>query len=267
MQQGTPILELQDVSLKLDEHWQLKNFSMQIQAGESLAILGGSGCGKTLTLKLLVGLIEPTLGQSKIYGRDWHDLSEKEVRQYRQKIGFLFQGAALFDSLTARENVAYPLVSNTSLSQAEVQDRVAKLLEEVNLPPSHWDKLPVELSGGQRKRVGLARALALEPDILCYDEPTTGLDPITIAIINDLIKRTIEQRRVTTIIVTHEMKTVFETAQRALMLQPVMGLSEGESQILFNGPVKELNQSPDERIRSFVTGSLLNLPLSVQGET
>lgn len=261
-----PIMELQNVSLKLGGHWQLRDISLSITPGDSLAILGGSGCGKTLTLKLLVGLLDPSLGESRIHGKNWHKLSQSEVRQQRRKIGFLFQGAALFDSLSARENVAYPLISNTKLNSNEVGEKVSNLLKEVNLPETNWDKLPAELSGGQRKRVGLARALALDPDILCYDEPTTGLDPITIARINDLIKRTSEQRHVTTIIVTHEMKTVFETAQRALMLQPLAGLPVTESQILFNGSVSELEQASDERVRAFVTGSILKNPSPLRGE-
>ncbi len=266
MNNPAPILELHKVSLKLGGHWQLRDVSLTIHAGDSLAILGGSGCGKTLTMKLLVGLLDPSLGESRIHGNIWQKLSQSEVRQQRRKIGFLFQGAALFDSLSARENVAYPIVANTKLNSKEIDEKVGNLLKEVNLPETNWGKLPAELSGGQRKRVGLARALALDPDILCYDEPTTGLDPITIARINDLIKRTSEQRHVTTIIVTHEMKTVFETAHRAFMLQPLAGLSEGESQILFNGTVNELEQASDERVRAFVTGNILNNPSPLRGE-
>jgi phospholipid/cholesterol/gamma-HCH transport system ATP-binding protein len=179
-------------------------------------------------------------------------LSPAELVQARRRFGFLFQGSALFDSLSVYENVAYPLRALHSLQESQIRDRVRDRLKEVGLADDVAGKMPAELSGGMRKRVGLARSLALDPEVMLYDEPTTGLDPVMTELINDLIVQTRERRPVTSIVVTHEMKTVRRAADRVVMLYPLAKLGAGDPQVIYDGPAGGLETSTDDRVRRFV---------------
>jgi phospholipid/cholesterol/gamma-HCH transport system ATP-binding protein len=248
-----PLVRLDGVSMGFGGHPVLRGLSVAVRRGETLLVIGESGCGKTVLLKLVVGLLRPLAGRVLFEERDVAERSPAELVAMRRRFGFLFQGAALFDSLTVYENVAYPLRTLHSLGEAEIETRVRARLAEVGLPENAAAKMPAELSGGMRKRVGLARALALDPEVMLYDEPTTGLDPVMTELINELIVQTRERRPVTSIIVTHEMKTVRRVADRVVMLYPLARLAAGESQIVNDGPAAGLDASPDERVRRFVT--------------
>src|SRR5262249_51800959 len=181
---------LDHVSLDFGQQHVLRDINLNVQHGQTLVVIGESGCGKTVLLKLMIGLLKPTAGRVVFDGNDWTNLSEHDLTRERLRFGFLFQGAALFDSLNVLENVAFSLRESRRFSEAEVQDRVRQRLNEVGLPTGVEPKKPAELSGGMKKRVGLARALAIEPEVMLYDEPTTGLDPIMSDVINELIVRT-----------------------------------------------------------------------------
>jgi phospholipid/cholesterol/gamma-HCH transport system ATP-binding protein len=247
----TPIVTLDRVFMQFGSHVVLRDLSLAVNRGETLLIIGESGCGKTVLLKLIVGLLRPVGGRVLFEGRDLAQHSSAELLQLRRRFGFLFQGAALFDSLNVYENVAYPLRSLHSLAEEEIRSRVGARLKEVGLPETAAMKLPAELSGGMRKRVGLARALALDPEVMLYDEPTTGLDPVMTELINDLIVQTRERRPMTSIVVTHEMKTVRRVADRVAMLYPLAQLDDGESQVIYDGPPAGLESAPDERVQRF----------------
>lgn len=231
----------------------LQDLNLTVQPGETLAVIGESGCGKTVLLKLIIGLLRPTAGRVLFDGHVLTELSERELTRQRLRIGFLFQGAALFDSLTVFENVAFGL-RELRIREADIRTRVRQRLAEVGLSPDVELKKPGELSGGMKKRVGLARALALDPEVMLYDEPTTGLDPIMSDVINELILQTRRRRPVTSIVVTHDMKTVLKVADRVVMLSPLTRLRPGEPQVLFEGSPDELRHCPDTRVCQFVEG-------------
>src|SRR5262249_51994461 len=231
----------------------LRAINMTVPRRQTLAILGESGCGKTVTLKLIVGLLRPTVGRVLFDGKVLTDLGDRELTRQRLRIGFLFQGAALFDSLSLFDSVAFGMRPN-GVAEAELPDRVRAHLLEVGLSPEVVTKFPAELSGGMRKRVGLARALALRPEIMLYDEPTTGLDPIMSDVINELIIQCRRRYPVTSVVVTHDMKTALKVADRVIMLYPLSRLRESEPQILFDGTPDELRQCPVPRVRQFVEG-------------
>ena len=247
-----PILRLDGVNMGFNAHPVLRDITLPVLKGETLLVIGESGCGKTVLLKLIVGLLKPTAGKVLFEGKPLTDRTPDELVAMRRRVGFLFQGAALFDSLSVYENVAYPLRALHSLSEGTIRERVLDRLREVGLPESAVRKSPTELSGGMRKRVGLARALALDPEVMLYDEPTTGLDPVMTELVNDLIIQTRERRPVTSIVVTHEMKTVRKTADRVVMLYPLARLGEAEPQIIYDGPLDGLAESEDGRIRKFI---------------
>jgi phospholipid/cholesterol/gamma-HCH transport system ATP-binding protein len=247
-----PVLRLDRVSMSFGPQPVLRDVTVSVNRGETVLVIGESGCGKTVLLKLIVGLLRPATGRALFEGRDLAERTEVELVQIRRRFGFLFQGAALFDSLTVYENVAYPLRALHTLREPEVRDRVLGRLKEVGLAESAADKMPAELSGGMRKRVGLARALALDPEVMLYDEPTTGLDPVMTELINDLIVQTRERRPVTSVVVTHEMKTVRRVADRVVMLFPLSRLGPADPQVIYDGPRDRLEASPDERVRTFV---------------
>jgi phospholipid/cholesterol/gamma-HCH transport system ATP-binding protein len=207
----------------------------------------------TVFLKLAIGLLRPTVGRATFDGKVLGDLPERELVRQRLRFGFLFQGAALFDSLSVYDNVAFGLRAQRR-PEAEVGEIVRQRLSEVGMPPEAVRKKPAELSGGQKKRVGLARALALDPEVMLYDEPTTGLDPIMTDVINELILQTRRQRPVTSVVVTHEMRTVKKVADRVVMLYPLARLAQGEKQVLFDGTPQELVSCPEPRVRQFVEG-------------
>jgi phospholipid/cholesterol/gamma-HCH transport system ATP-binding protein len=246
------LIQLDGVSVRFGDHPVLREVSLAVPRGETLLVIGESGCGKTVLLKLIVGLLRPKRGQIRFEDRDVAERSPAELIQLRRQFGFLFQGAALFDSLSVYENVAYPLRALHSLAESDIRERVRARLSEVALPENAAAKMPAELSGGMRKRVGLARALALDPEVMLYDEPTTGLDPVMTELINDLILQTRERRPVTSVVVTHEMKTVRCVADRVVMLYPLARLTETEPQVIYDGPAAGLESSPDERVRRFV---------------
>jgi phospholipid/cholesterol/gamma-HCH transport system ATP-binding protein len=232
----------------------LRGINISVPRGQTLAIIGESGCGKTVLLKTIIGLLRPSDGEVFFDGRNLATLGEKELTQERIRFGFLFQQAALFDSMTIAQNVAFPLRQHSGKRPAEIRAVVSARLAEVGLPEDILSKKPAELSGGMRKRVGLARALALEPEVMLYDEPTTGLDPIMSDVINELILGTRRQHPVTSIVVTHDMRTAQKVADRVVMLYPLSRLAAGEPQILYDGPADQIERADDNRVSQFVRG-------------
>ncbi|MEX0792993.1 MAG: ABC transporter ATP-binding protein [Pirellulaceae bacterium] len=249
-----PLIEVDQMEVNFDGNVVLRDIGLSVPKGQTLAIIGESGCGKTVLLKTLIGLVAPTQGEIRFDGENINQLSEGDLTKLRIRYGFVFQNAALFDSMTVGQNVAFPLRQHTTKPIEEIREIVYSLLAEVGLPDSIVWKKPAELSGGMRKRVGLARALVLKPEIVLYDEPTTGLDPIMSDVINELILRTRGRYPVTSIVVTHDMRTAQKVADRVVMMYPAPRLEEGEPQILFDGPPEELEDFHDNRVTQFVRG-------------
>jgi phospholipid/cholesterol/gamma-HCH transport system ATP-binding protein len=249
-----PVLELAGLTMQFRQQTVLRDLTLRVERGQTLCVIGESGCGKTVLLKLMIGLLKPTRGVVRFEGRDLASLGEYELAKTRLRFGFLFQMAALFDSLTVFENVAFGPKEHNLFDPDTIARLVAERLREVGLPEGIEHKKPAELSGGQRKRVGLARALILDPEVMLYDEPTTGLDPIMSDVINELIVQTQKAKKMTGVVVTHDMRTVTKVADRVVMLYPLARLKPGEPQILYDGPPEALADCPDPRVRQFVHG-------------
>jgi phospholipid/cholesterol/gamma-HCH transport system ATP-binding protein len=239
------LIELRDVHKRFDQLVVLDGLSLKVEAGESVVVIGASGSGKSVTLKLIVGLLQPDSGEVFFDGKPIHGLSQRALVPIRRQIGFLFQGGALFDSMTVEENVGFPLVEQTNKSQQEIDRLVDANLMMVGLPQVRT-KMPAELSGGQRKRVALARAIAMEPRLILYDEPTTGLDPVRSDVINELILKLQRELKVTSVVVTHDMHSALKVGNRIVMLS--------DGRIIFNGTPKELRESEIPTVRRFVLG-------------
>lgn len=248
------LVELRNLTIRFGGQTVLSNINLQAKKGETIAVIGESGCGKTVLMKTIIRLISPTEGKVFFDGQDLSKTNEKELTAQRMRFGFVFQAAALFDSMTVFQNIAFALRQHQISDRAEIRRRVEKRLTEVGLPASVLEKKPAELSGGMRKRVGLARALAMEPEVILYDEPTTGLDPIMSDVINALIIRTRSHYPVTSIVVTHDMRTARKVADRIIMLYPFSRLKNDESQILFDGHPNAIDQTKDERVSQFIHG-------------
>lgn len=240
-----PIVELRGVSKAFDQNQVLNGLDLSVKPGEIITIIGGSGAGKSVLLKLILGLIKPERGRILIEGQDIVPLKEGELLKVRGKMGLVFQGSALFDSLSVGENAAFALREHTRLSEAEVQGRVLECLGLVGLEGVEG-KDPAELSGGMRKRVGVARAIALVPKILLYDEPTTGLDPFNVEKITELILDLNEKLNVTSMVVTHDLRIAFKISDRIALLHQGM--------ITFVGTPDEVEGSESPLVKAFVAG-------------
>ncbi len=238
-------IEVRDLNKSFGSNCVLRNVSLQIGKGESVVVIGRSGGGKSVLLKHLIGLMQPDSGQVLVSGEDIVGMNERELLRVRRRFGMLFQSAALFDSLTVAENVSFAFRGDRSLPEEEVRRKVEDVLEMVDLP-GIGDKNPAELSGGMRKRVGLARAIIYQPEIVLYDEPTTGLDPIVSDSIDKLILRVRDHLKVTTIVVTHDMRSARRLGQRILMLH--------NSRIYASGTAQEIFDSSDPVVRRFIDG-------------
>ena len=223
----------------------LRGVDLEVASGETCVIMGRSGCGKSVLLKHFIGLFKPTSGEVWVEGEEITQLPERQLGPLRKKIGMLFQSAALFDSMNVEENIAFPLRETGMKDPALIRDRVAEALEMVDLA-GEQEKMPEDLSGGMRKRVGLARTIVSRPACILYDEPTTGLDPIASDSINHMIRRLQRRLTVTSVVVTHDMKTAFHTADRIAFLH--------EGRIYFHGLPAELRASRDQTIVDFIEG-------------
>ena len=250
----SPLVEISNLSVRFGNQTVLRDISINVPHGQTLAIIGESGCGKTVLLKTIIGLIKPTRGTVTFDNRNLAELNDRQIAQQRLRFGFVFQNAALFDSMTVGQNVAFPLRQQGFTNSAEIQQKVLDGLAEVGLPDSVVTKKPAELSGGMRKRVGVARASVMTPEIMLYDEPTTGLDPIMSDVINELMMRARRHSSVTSVIVTHDMRTARKVADRVVMVYSSARLSPDEPQIIFDGPPSELDRTKDRRVRQFVQG-------------
>ncbi|MCB9366669.1 MAG: ABC transporter ATP-binding protein [Calditrichaeota bacterium] len=239
------MIESRNLKKSFGEKQVLQGVDLTIPTAESLVIIGQSGCGKSVFLKHLVGLLDPDEGEVYVDGDRISNAVRADVYRIRMKFGVLFQSAALFDSMTVMDNVSLGLIEHTDMSRSEITKRVAACLEMVSLPGTEKLK-PSELSGGMRKRVGLARAIAMKPKYILYDEPTTGLDPITADSINDLIISLNEELDVTTIVVTHDMVSAFKIADRIVMLH--------EGKVVFTGTPAETKSTKLGIVRRFIEG-------------
>lgn len=240
------MIEIINVSKSFDGHKVLDNLNLNIKTGESTVIIGRSGCGKSVLLKHIIGLLKPNSGHVLINGKDITRMDEKELSAVRLKFGMLFQGAALFDSLNILENVGFALIEHTNTPKAEIIKRVKESLALVGLKDIEYKK-PAELSGGMRKRVGLARAIIVRPEIMLYDEPTTGVDPIMGDSVNDLIIKLRTKFNVTSIAVTHDMTSAYKIADRVAMLY--------NGKIITDGTPDEIKNTKDPIVRQFITGA------------
>ncbi|MDD5423359.1 MAG: ABC transporter ATP-binding protein, partial [Candidatus Omnitrophica bacterium] len=238
------MIEIINLCKSFEGHVVLDNLNLAINTGETTVIIGRSGCGKSVLLKHIIGLLKPDSGQVIVDGKDVAVMDEKELNALRMKFGMLFQGAALFDSLNVMENVAFGMIEHMNSSRQEIKQRVKECLALVGLKDVEYKK-PAELSGGMRKRVGLARAIALRPQIILYDEPTTGVDPIMGDAINDLIVELHNQLKVTSIAVTHDMSSAYKIANRIAMLY--------NGKIIANGKPEEIKNTKDPIVHQFIT--------------
>jgi len=239
------MIEFQDLHKAFGPKKVLQGFSLTVNDGETMVIIGYSGTGKSVAIKHVVGLLEPDAGQVAVDGDVVSTLGRGALMALRARIGFVFQFAALFDSMTIFDNVAFGLRRHRALKEAEIRDRVAHALGLVDLTGTE-QRMPAELSGGMRKRVGLARAIAIQPKYMLYDEPTTGLDPVTSAVIDRLMVRTREALGVTSIVITHDMRSAYTVGDRIAMLY--------EGRVRQVGTVDEIRQSADPIVRGFVEG-------------
>jgi phospholipid/cholesterol/gamma-HCH transport system ATP-binding protein len=239
---NTPVVEIEHLKKSFGEKAVLKDISLTIEKGENLVILGKSGSGKSVLIQCLVGLIEPDEGKITLLGSDISGLKIKELNQVRKKVGFLFQSGALYDSMTVRENLEFPLRDRKLMSKEEIEALVIEALKSVGLEDA-IEKMPSELSGGMRKRLGLARTLILKPEIILYDEPTTGLDPITSREISNLILDVQKKHGTSAIIITHDIECVQITSNRIIIIKEGLPVAEGT--------YSELSESKDEWVRSF----------------
>lgn len=240
---GAPAIKLTDLCKAFGSQTVLDGVNLQVQAGETLVVLGRSGTGKSVLLRLLIGLQQPDSGSIEVLGQEITGLAEDRLYEVRKKVGFVFQNSALYDSLTVLENVAFPLKYQKRMPTRERHDRAMALLSQVGMEASA-DKMPTDISGGMKKRVGLARALALDPDLMLYDEPTAGLDPITSGEINELILKLKQDRAMSSIVVTHEIHSAEVIADRVALLN--------EGRIVFDGTFKALKDSEDPFVSLFV---------------
>src|SRR5215207_9772273 len=239
------LIELRNVHKRFGRLVVLNGVTLRIEEGQSLVVIGASGSGKSVMLKHIVGLLTPDEGEVWYDGRRVDDLTSRELDKLREQFGFLFQMGALFDSLTVEDNVAFPLVEHTKKPPAEIRQIVAQKLALVELDGTQR-KMPGELSGGQRKRVALARAIALGPRVILYDEPTTGLDPIRSDVINELILKLQRELKVTSIVVTHDMQSAFKVGDRIVMLH--------EGKVHFDGSPDQVRAATDPIVHRFVAG-------------
>lgn len=262
-----PLVEIQGLDVSFGRQPVLRGINLRVPRGETLAIIGESGCGKTVLLKTIIGLVRPTAGIVQFDGQELLKLDERELTRQRIRFGYVFQNAALFDSMTIGQNVSFPLRQHSNCSPEETHRVILERLAAVGLSPNVLSKKPAELSGGMRKRVGLARALVLNPELVLYDEPTTGLDPIMSDVINELIMRTRRNYPVTSIVVTHDMHTARKVADRVIMLYPLARLDESEPQMIFEGPPSELDRTRDRRVRQFVRGEAGERLLEMQSSS
>lgn len=237
------VIHIADLYKSFGDLHVLRGIDLDLYRGENLIVLGRSGTGKSVLIKIIVGLLKKDSGVVEAFGKDVDQLSPLELRELRMKVGFSFQGSALYDSMTVKENLEFPLVRNTNnLSKQEIQRSIEEVLDSVGLLQT-INQMPSELSGGQRKRIGIARTLILKPEIVLYDEPTAGLDPITSAEINSLINQVREQYRTSSIIITHDLTCAKTTGDRIAMLLDGKFLRQGTFEEVFN--------DPDERVQSF----------------
>jgi len=243
---NTPPIQVQSLSKSFGEQTVLKGISLNVVQGQTISVLGRSGTGKSVLLKLIIGLHKPDSGSIRVHGEEVTNLPLKKLNEVRKRVGFLFQQAALYDSLTVEENVAFPLRRHSEMPHEGQNKRVRELLASVGMEKDAR-KMPAEISGGMQKRVGLARALALEPDILLFDEPTAGLDPITAAEIDDLILRLQKERHMASVIVTHDIRGARAVSDRLALMR--------DGRIVIEGVFEDLQKNRDPFVVKFLDGS------------
>src|SRR6202795_1623209 len=241
----SPVIEVTDLVRKFGDRAVINDISFNVRRGETLVIMGGSGCGKSTLLRHIIGSMKPTSGSVKIFGQEITTMNEREIASVRRRFGMLFQSGALLASLTVGENVALPLLEHSDNSVDEIKEIVEEKLQMVGL--SGFENLkPAEISGGMKKRVGLARALALEPELLFSDEPTSGLDPIMTAVVDQLTLKLTREAGMTAVVVTHDMTSAFRIATRMIML--------GHGDIIAQGTPDEIRTSPNPEVQQFING-------------
>ena len=238
-----PVIEINNLKKSFGKQEVLKNISLKLYDGENLVVVGKSGTGKSVLIKCIVGLLKNYDGEINVFQKNVNELNEKELDELRQKIGFLFQSGALYDSMTVKQNLEFPLRRIIKdLTEKEIEEKVMEVLEHVGLADT-LNKMPSQLSGGMRKRIGLARSIIVDPMIMLYDEPTTGLDPVTSDEINSLINEVQKKYKTSSIIITHYIKCAFKTANRIIMLK--------EGEVYKEGKVLDFENSSDPLINSF----------------